>query len=303
MTVTATLTAVATGVSPINATVPTGVGGVLIAFGWSNNTSADDSATGFTSVVLDTSIGTEILAKDDAGESGTIAFTRSVTTSAGGVILIRDTSHTFANIENGSLGSGSASVSCVIAQLTSAGAGRTLFEFCSKGTTGSVTFTPPGGAAELFDQDATGNAVSGSVATETVGAGPTGTRTFTMSGSGPSRGGMVALAPATVTYNNALAITFNKLVPALLSTGGLKYSNAVAITFSKLIPALSSHYSVPVPTTGPVDDRARTALLADVGGTGKGLSNVDLFRLSSFYNAALGSSAGNQYWKYLKSIS
>lgn len=222
---------VGTTVSPVPCPKPTGlaVGDVMIAFCWANNSTATWSYTsggggGWTAIGNNAGTGGSAFFRKiaDAADvaAATFTFTRATNSVNGaGVIIARYTNPDPTNpVDTFSFGTTGAGTSVGIGTQTPAGAGNVLVEFASKTGIAADSFTPPGTATERVDTTAGGLAVEYTVADEVVGAGATGTRTFTYGSSGAARGGMVTLNPGPQTISpSGIASTAAVGTPSITS--------------------------------------------------------------------------------------
>ena len=170
-------------------------GDLLVAFCWTNNSTAAWSAAGFTSFAAsgDTAILYRIA---DGSEGSSFTFTRTVSTNVASVIVARITgAHATTPLDVATLNAGVGSTTVVLSSITPTGPNRLLLQMVGRANTGGTGWTPPGTATERFDYTIATSLCLSAGGDEVVGASATGTRTWTHGVTGPSRGIMVAIVP------------------------------------------------------------------------------------------------------------
>lgn len=174
-------------------------GDLLLAFCCANNTTPTWSSSGWTNFAQDTSVASAFLYRiADGTEGSTITFTRSNATGASEVTVVRISNPNGTTpLDVAGFVGGSGSV--ILPSITVTQSDALLFQFASRLVSLSgQSWTPPGTATERFDQDAPTNTLRVAGGDESVQSGATGTRTWTQSGTGAVRGGIIAItAPTT----------------------------------------------------------------------------------------------------------
>lgn len=183
---------VASGVTTVAVAQPAGlaVGDLVALFCWSASTTTTWSATGFTSRAATANTGSAILTRViDGTESWPITATRATSTvGLAGVVAVRVTNA-------GGVADAVTSASAVITSITASGLGAYLLQFETHSATGADVWTPPASATQRYTSTATGTATVCSGGDEMVGAGATGTRTWTHTAGGGVRSAMIAISP------------------------------------------------------------------------------------------------------------
>lgn len=207
-----TVTCMASGnAGPIAAAKPTGVGsadnGLLIAICESNTTSTTFTVPGtYVNGPFGTpSTGQQVYWRFTAnGESGTENFSRSNTTGNGGVTLVYlapgtfDQSNPLAAVVSVA---SAANTTAVIPSATATQADTLALQVDVSTSISGQTWTPPAtitgpNAGAALTGTASGTACPYGIGTEVVGAGATGTRTWTHTGSIAQRAAMILINPA-----------------------------------------------------------------------------------------------------------
>jgi hypothetical protein len=186
---------VATTVANVVVNKPTGVasGDLLVALAWANNVTATWAApAGWTKIAEDLTNASMALFTRvaDGSEGSTFTFTRAVNTVNGaGVTVARITGA--GTVAASGLGF-SATNTIVLPSVNAAGANTLLFQMVSR-VAGASSWTAPGGTTERYDFDSSGTANTTAGGDQIVGAGATGTRTWTMAATANSRGAILAI--------------------------------------------------------------------------------------------------------------
>jgi hypothetical protein len=195
---------VASAVGTVSANEPAGTTGeLLVAFCWANSTtSAWTPPAGWSNGDQDTTASTAVFYKTAADAGGTSrTFTRSVTTAAGGLIIVRVSG--WLSFDASDTVNGGAAANLVLPTVTAAAANTFLLQIAAKGTTTAGTWTAPGTATKRVDTTTSGSALPYAIGDETVAAGATGSRTWVASQSQQGRGAIIAISPAVATQSSA----------------------------------------------------------------------------------------------------
>lgn len=218
---------------------PSGVenGDLLVAFFGHANADTITPPAGWTSLFV-SATQTAFWRLADGTQGSTFNFTRSTEASSTYVVAMRITGHNPASPihQSSNVRNGGGSPSLVLPSVTTTQT-TTLIQLAlsNNGNVGTVTWTPPVGTVEVFDDFHSGGQGFQYAAgvQESVGAGTTGTRTWTASTNDASTGMMLAVVPSvavsttpgrvTVTYraNNTFTVPagVTKLKVRCLSSG------------------------------------------------------------------------------------
>lgn len=190
---------VATGIAPITVSTPAGSpGDRLIAFLGANNAAStwtETTTTDFSSTGTPANGMAAFTRLTTGSEAATYTFTRATnTTAAAFVVMVRLSN---AGTVQATAFTTTTGTSIALAQVTAA-ASNFLLQIVAKPATGASTFTAPGTATRRTTAGATasGTALPYAAGDEFVGAGATGTRTWTQSAASSAlRGVMIAINP------------------------------------------------------------------------------------------------------------
>lgn len=195
---------VAVGVSSNTTPKPTAttVGDLLVAFcsdgaGTSNGFTAP---AGWTAGAVTGASGNGAIFYKLAGGSEPADYTFTRPASSGvfvvSIVRISGANQTAPVADTSVLGTGSGgSSSAALTGVTATAANTLLFQMLNISATGT-TVTAPGGTTKVYDTNTAGTLRQVAGGTETVSAGATSTRTWTISGAPQWRGAMIAVNPA-----------------------------------------------------------------------------------------------------------
>lgn len=196
------------------ATIPAGaaVGSLcLIHFEWRANVTfssiagvsglaqlGSEAASGTSSSDVRTRVYWKVLESGDPGTTVTVTLSGSAYTSLQVLVVTGFNSTTPLPVVQNSNGGATAGTTATLTGLTSPGADHLLVGQVGANNNadpGTNSFTPPGSMVERVDVSNQGR-MAGTVATETVGAGATGSRAFTIEDSSRWAGKLYVIAPA-----------------------------------------------------------------------------------------------------------
>jgi len=199
---------VASTVATVVPAKPTGTttGDLLLACCWSDNQTSTWTSPGFTAEA-NPGAGTGVLWRiADGSEGSTFTFTRAVNTiNAACVVVIRIDAGTFDPadpIDTVGLFSTGSAASFVIPSQSPTGTDNLFVQVLGRGFVAADSWTPPGGTTERDDAAAAGTGIRYAVGDEVVGAGATGTRTWTHTASS-GRGFGLTVNPVPVANQNS----------------------------------------------------------------------------------------------------
>jgi hypothetical protein len=193
----------ASAVGTVSANEPGGggaaAGDLLVGFDWANSTTSGWTPPGgWSNGDQDTTASTGVFFKTAADAGGTSqTFTRSVSTAAAGLVIVRITG--WLSFDASDTVNGGASSNLVLPSITALAAGTLLLHIVGKGTTTAGTWTAPAGVTNFVPLNSTtsSTALPYCIGYEIVGAGATGTRTWTNTNSQQCRGAIIAISPLT----------------------------------------------------------------------------------------------------------
>jgi hypothetical protein len=189
---------VGTTVANVTVTKPTGVsaGDLLVALTYANTAAALWAGPAGWSKIAEntTQCSTAVFTRvADGSEGANFTFTRSGTSlNTAGAVVVRITG---ASGVTPAAGIGfDTDTTLDLPSITPTVADTLLLQLVGR-VSGGSSWTPPGTATERFDIDSSGTALDVAGGDEVVGAGATGTRTWTMAASANSRGAIIAVNP------------------------------------------------------------------------------------------------------------
>lgn len=261
---------VASTVADVAVAKPTGVVAdqLLLAICWAANTTATWSApAGWTLVAQDTATARAVFARTtDGTEGASFTFTRSVTTGAAGVVMVRV-------VNAGTVQAVSLNTNTVVTLSTvTAAANNLLLQVVNSAVASANSWTPPASATQRVSGTATGFAFPFTVGDEVVGAGNTGTRTWTQSVGGSSRGAMLAINPRPTQTIAPSAVASTAAVGAPTVTPGSVQITPDGIPAGSTVGALTVQPGAVDVTPASIES---TAVIGDATVTATATINTD----------------------------
>lgn len=268
---------VAGAAANVSVTAPTVANGdALYAVCMANNTSASWTAPAAfgTAQLAKTSVGSAIFRHDcDGTEGGTsYTFTRSNTTAAADVILIRVSNPGTTAALDVLAGAGGASSTIALSDLGTVPSNCLLLQAPSRSTTGAATWSPPGTATERTDADTSGTALRYAVGDEIV-SGATGTRTWTQTGTGATRGAIIAINP--LNHNADTTVSATGSLTSAAVRGAIAAVTAAATAAVALTGSVGKSLDTTATTTASFTAEASVAKAIDTTVSATGSATVD----------------------------